>query len=274
MQLHGSIMHEDFRFPKALSYNLSNAVVVLSKMRREFLKNFGVNAHYIPNPIIVDAANFAGRDAKKSSNVILWVGRISPDKNPAAVVAIMKEVVKKIPSAKLKILGAADNKTNLENFKNLIKENQLAENIELCGYHTDTKNFYEQADVLLNTSPHEGWSLVIAESKFYESPLVLYELPDNELTQDGKGYISVAKGDSYAAAQAIIKILTDTDFRRKLSAQARESIQPFLNYDIGGAWQRFFDDLENDFSENLRDSANAQIQNILLEEIFKLQSKK
>mgnify|MGYP002621726197 CR=1 FL=1 len=271
MQLHGSIMHEDFRFPKALSYSLSDAMTVLSKTRKTFLENFGLRAYYIPNPINLDAANFGGRDTKNFSNIILWVGRIAADKNPFAALAIMKRVVKKIPTAKLKIIGAAENPSFLEKFRNAIQTNGLEENVELCGYHTNIKNFYEQADVLLNTSPHEGWALVIAESKFYELPLVLYELPDNELTQDGKGCISVAQGDSYAAAQAIIKILTDTDFRRKLSIQARESIQPFLNYDIGGAWQRLFDDLEKDSTENLRDSGNSQIQSILLEEIFKLQ---
>lgn len=271
MQLHGSIVHADFRFPNALSYGLSDAIVSLSRTRRDFLENLGVRAYYVPNPITLGAANFAGRNTKKISNTILWVGRISADKNPLAAISVMKKVVEKIPNAKLKILGSAENQAVLDKFRNTIKANALESNVELCGYHTNIKNFYEQADVILHTSPHEGWSLVIAESKFYELPLVLYELPDNELTRDGKGYVSVAQGDSYAAAQAIIKILTDAEFRRKLSAGARESIQPFLNYDIGGAWQRIFDDLESEALENLRENSNAEIQNFLLEEIFKLQ---
>ena len=273
MELHGSIKHEDFRFPKALSYSLSDAVIVLSKTRAKFLKNLGVRSYYIPNPINLGGANFGGRDSEKISNTILWVGRISADKNPSAVVPIMKEVVAKIPSAKLKILGAANNNAALQSFRDTIKKNNLEENIKLCGYHADTKKFYETADVMLNTSPQEGWSLVIAESKFYELPLVLYELPDNELTQDAKGCISVAQGDYHAAAQAIIKILTDTEFRRKLSAQARESIQPFLNYDICGAWQNLFDELEKDSPQIPRNFYNEQILNILLEENFFLQQK-
>ena len=271
MELHGALKHEDFRFPKALSYTLSDGVVVLSKARTQFLKNLGVRAYYIPNPLNLNAADFQGRNTEKISKTVLWVGRISADKNPSAVVPIMKEVAAKIPDAKLKILGAPSNNAFMQKFKNLIKENNLESNIEFCGYHTETEKFYETADVMLNTSPHEGWSLVIAESKFYELPLVLYELPDNELTQDGKGYVAVAQGDYRKAAQAIIKILTDSEFRRKLSAKARESIQPFLNYDIGGAWQQLFDDLEKDSTSTPHNSDNEQIQKLLLEEIFKLQ---
>ena len=273
MELHGSIKHEDFQFPKALSYKISDAVIVLSKTRMEFLRNLGVRTYYIPNPIILDNAEFGGRESEKISNTILWVGRISSDKNFSAVVPIMKEVVAKIPTAKLKILGAAGNSITLKKFLESIKNNNLESNIKLCGFHTDIKKFYETADVMLNTSPHEGWSLSIAESKFYELPLVLYELPDNELTSDGKGYISVAQGDYHAAAQAIIKILTNSEFRRKLSIQARESLQPFLNYDIDGAWQKVFGDLENNLPQFLHNLNNEQIQNILLEEIFKLQQK-
>ncbi len=233
-----------------------------------------INAHYIPNPIFIeDAENFNGRDPEKISNTILWVGRIDFDKNPLAVVPIMKEVVEQIPDAKLKILGSEDSPQFCEYLKKLVQLNNLEGNIEFCGYHKNVRAFYETADVMLNTSPHEGWSLVIAESKFYELPSVIYELPDNELTRDGRGFIGVPQGDSHAAAQAIIKILTDTKLRCDLSAQARASLQPFLNYDIGGAWQRIFNDLENNVPAPSHKKENEQIQMFLLEEIFTLTQK-
>lgn len=273
LELHSSLKHLFFRLPNVESYFLTDAVVVISKTRREFLKNLGVRSYYIPNPIIIkDKTQFKGRNTKKISNTILWVGRVDVgEKNVFAVVPIMKEVAAKIPNAKLKILGAADNPQVMEKLKETLKLNHLENNIELCGYHTDLGAFYESADVILNTSPHEGWSLVISESKFYELPLVLYELPDNELTRDGKGCISVPQNDHRAAARAIVQILTDSNLRRKLSIEARASLQPFLDYDIGGAWKRIFDDLENDIPEPQRNFDNALIQNILLEENFLLQ---
>ena len=271
--LHASIKFPEFRFPMLLSYHIADAVTVLSRTRREFLRNLGINAHYIPNPpVIKNSAQFKGRNPKKVSNTILWVGRIDQkEKNIFAVVPIMKEIAAKIPTAKLKILGAPDNQNVFKTLQEMIHKNNLEPNIEFCGYYTDVQSFYEAADVMLNTSPNEGWSLVIAESKFYELPLVLYELPDNEFTRDGKGYISVPQGNFRAAAEAVINILTDKKLRCKLSAQARESFQPFLNYDIGGAWQKLFEELENNESSNFHSLENEEAQNILLEENFLLQ---
>ncbi len=273
VELHSSIKHLDFRLPSVAGYCLADAVVVISRTRREFLKNFDVRAYYIPNPIMIEKeGNFKGRDTKKFSNTILWVGRIDVnEKNIFAVVPIMKEVVAQIPNAKLKILGAADVPIIAEKLKELIKLNQLEKNIEFCGFHTDVSEFYKSADVMLNTSPHEGWSLVISESKFYELPLVFFKLPDNELTRDGKGSIAVLFNNYHAAAKAIVKILTDENFRIKLSAEARASLQPFLDYDIGAAWQRLFEDLENDIQTPQSNFENVQIQKVFLEEIFEIQ---
>lgn len=273
--LHASINFPEFRFPMLFSYHIADAVTVLSRTRRDFLKNFGINAYYIPNPTVIEnLKQFKGRNPKKVSNTILWVGRIDQiEKNIFAVVPIMKEVVSKIPNAKLKIIGTYDNKNVFKTLQELIHKNNLESNIEFCGYHTDVQPFYEAADVMLNTSPNEGWSLVIAESKFYELPLVLYELPDNEFTRDGKGYISVPQGNFQAAAKALINILTDEKLRVQMSLKARESIQPFLNYDIGGAWKKIFEELEYNESSNFHSFETEQAQNILLEEIFNLQQK-
>lgn len=272
LELHISFKWWDFRFPNVLSYPLADAMVVISRTRREFLKNLGVRSYYIPNPMTIDKKEkFSGRNTKRISNTILWVGRIAGDKNVLAVVPIMKLVTLKIPNARLKIVGAADNRPLMEKLQELIRLNKIEDNIEFCGYHTDVSKFYKSADVMLTTSPHEGWSLVIAESKFYELPLVLYELPDNELTREGKGCIAVPQGDYRAAADAIVKILTDGKLRRKLSADARASLQPFIDYDIGGAWKKLFDDLENDVPPPQPNFEVAQIQNILLEENFRLQ---
>ena len=62
--------------------------------------------------------------------------------------------------------------------------------------------------------------------------------------------------------------MTDTKFRCKLSAEARESIQPFLDYDIAGAWQKVFDDLENDVPVAPHSLENEKIQTLLVKEVW------
>ena len=272
MQFHGHLNYYVFDVNNIFIYRLADALINLSNTRREFWKSYDVRSYYVPNPTQIDnAENFHGRDPRKITNTIIYVGRISKesDKNTFAILPILNKVVKVIPNVKLKIVGELHIKEVFEQMKKFIAENHLEDNVEFLGYHTDVAPFYESADVILNTSPSEGWGLTIAESKFYELPLVLYELDDNELLRDGKGYVSVPQGDFKAAARAVVKILTDTEFRCKLSAEARESIQPFLDYDFAGAWKKIFDDLENDLPVPPHNVENEKIQTFLIKEIWK-----
>ena len=272
MHFHHELNFHIFDLNRTLMYRLMDGLVNLSEKRKEFWKNYGVRSYYTPLPIYIKGEkNFHGRDPKKFFNTILYTGRVAraDDKNTFPIVLILNEVAKVIPNVKLKIVGEIFHEDVFEQMKKFIVENHLEDNVEFCGYHKDVAPFYESADVMLNTSPSEGWSLVIAESKFYELPLVLYELPDSELLRDGKGYVAVPQGDYKAAARAVIKILTDTEFRCKLSAEARESIQPFIDYDFAGAWKKIFDDIENDTPIPPHNVENEKIQTFLLKEIWK-----
>ena len=272
VQSHNYFMTYTFDFKKVYAYRLADTLITLTNMSKDFWKNLGMRAEFIPHPIIIEGAeNFHGRDAKNCSNTILYVGRIAKadDKNTFAILPILNEVVKIIPNVKLKILGEVFNEEVFQQMKKFIAENHLESNVEFCGYHKDVGKFYEEADLILSTSPSEGWGLFIVESKFYELPLVLYELPDVETLRDGKGYIAVPQGDFRAAAQAVVKILTDTEFRCKMSAEARESLQSFIDYDIAGAWQKVFDDLDNNTPIPPHNINAEKIQTLLLKEIWK-----
>ena len=273
MQFHESIvLHLTLTSNMYIGYKLADFLVTLSRPFQSYWKNFGVRSYFVPNPVHIDGAeNFHGRDPKKISNTILYLGRISIalDKNTFEILPILNEVVKVIPDAKLKIIGEVSNEDVFTTMKNFIAANHLENNVEFCGYHKDVEPFYESADVMLSTSLAEGWGMSITESKFYELPLVLYELPDSELLRDGKGYVSVPQGDFRAAAHAVIKILTDTEYRCKLSAEARVSLQPFIENDIAGAWKKIFDDIENNAPIIPHNAETEKIQTFMINELCK-----
>ena len=276
MEFHQCTTRHIARFPNTpLIYKMADFLVALSNTFKTYLKNSGIRSYYIPHPITIDGAeNFHGRNPKNCSNTILYVGRIAKatDKNTFAILPILNEVVKVIPNVKLKIVGEIFHEEVFQQMKKFIAENRLESNVEFCGYHKDVGKFYEKADLILNTSPSEGFPMFVVESKFYELPMVLYELPDVETLRDGKGYIAVPQGDFRAAARAIVKILTDTEFRCKMSAEARESLQKFLDYDIAGAWKKIFDDLENNVPVPLHNLNAEKIQTFLLKEIWQTKS--
>lgn len=75
------------------------------------------------------------------------------------------------------------------------------------------------------------------------------------------------QGNFMAAAEFVIKIFSDEKLRLKLSAEARKSIQPILDYDFAAAWKNIFADLENNSPLPLHSENTEKLQNFLLAEL-------
>ena len=226
-------------------YRIMDKIVTLSRTDKTFWETLSCNAKYIPNPIEYGRKHwnlpisFNGRNGK----TVIWVGRISENiKHVFDTIGIMEEVRKKIPDAVLKIVGKTD---GLENFYKVVKEKHLENNVNLCGYHSDVGEFYEEADITLITSEYEGFLMVMTESKLRGVPVVMYELPYLETTRDLRGIIEVRQRDTKAAANAIIKILNDDKLRHRMSIEAKRSLYPFIFYDTKSAWQEIFDEISS-----------------------------
>ncbi len=227
-------------------YGIADALIVLSKANQVFWKDMGCHAIYIPNPIEkgIERLRRPIDYSKRHGNTVLWAGRIEQNvKNVLDVIDIMRYLLKVCPKARLRIVGNIESRSTYETLKQQLSYYRLEKAIELCEYSPSIDTFYETADVFLMTSRMEAFPMVIAESKLHGVPLVLYELSNVELLRDGKGYICVPQRDTVAIAQALAMLLTNEKLRLKMSADARESIVPFVYYDVAGAWQRVFQKL-------------------------------
>lgn len=254
-----------------LMYRMLDKLIVLSRYNEIFWKNLGCNAKYIPNPVEYASIEWDRQIdfRKRKGNVILWIGRIADaGKGALELPEIMKYVHTRCPDVILKIVGKPEG-VLLDILRKSIQENGLEQVIQFCGYFTDVRPFYKEADVMLMTSKSEGFPLVLSESKLFGVPTVMYELPYLELVQDGRGYIAVPQGDKEKAADALVKILQNHDLRKQMSIDAKESLQPFVKYDVAGAWKNVFDDFGEPELQKL-DTNNPQkmVQELLMQEIW------
>ena len=269
MEMHANFMMiAPFTYKVEKVFRLADGIITLSRTDKMFWQNFDCNTYYIPNPI--HCKNKDGNELKPKINkkIILWVGRLTAIKQPMEIIPIMTEVVKHVPDAKLNILGEADPKEfDLDRFKFEIKKNSLENNIKLCGHSLDVNSYYKAANLVLMTSALEGFSFVVAETKINALPLVCYELPYLEFFREEKGYLSVPQNDTHAAAMSIVKILTDDDLRQKMSVESRESIQPFIDYDLLGAWKKVFNNVEAGIRYEEKNFEIQQVEKMLLQNI-------
>lgn len=230
----------NLRYYAAL-YRTADVLLVLSKADEAFWRIFSCNALYLPNPIPLPKEQQILSN-EYDPNMILWVGRIMREtKNIFDVVEVMKYLRNMCPDAVLHIVGRSYHKSVQDELESTIKSAGLEGSIVFEGYHSDVSSYYKKAAVMIMTSSYEGFPMVVAESKSFGVPLVLYDLPYVELLKDTRGYCKVSPRDCASMATNVAAILKNSTLRRQMSMDAKDSLHEFLDYDQVAAWKSLLD---------------------------------
>lgn len=224
------------------AFRIVDALVVLSTLEETYWRTFGINAHYIENPMNEELKK-ADCDGEKDS--ISWAGRLDVYSKQYFDILEIAAIVKRThPEVKFRMYGSGS-RAQVRELMERIEECGLQENVYFCGYETDITQMYKNTRIQLVTSAYEGFPMVVYESKILGIPLVLYELPYLELLKNKLGYISVPRGDIAGAAASICRILDNPELEKKLCDDAKMSIQEFSNEKVGQKWERLFCNIKN-----------------------------
>lgn len=235
-------------------YHIADGVITLSRTDQHYWKKFNAHVYLVNNP--VDAELLHQGVSSLDNKRILWVGRLSEEKQPLDAVKIMEQVHPRHPDVKMCILGSSKDGVMEDKLKREIALRGLEDVVELAGFSQDVSSYYLKSDVFLMTSAYEGYSLTLQESKSLGVPCVSYDMPYLELFRLPEGgLISVPQQDIHGAAQAICHLLEDADYRHAMGRNARRSIQEVADVDLGARWTEIFRSLdETGEAEGDRDS--------------------
>lgn len=224
---------------------LSDGMVVLSDIDKKFWECFNPNVHLVKNPLTFELNQI--EPASLDNKFIVWVGRLDEiHKRFQEPVTIMKEVLKKVPDAKLFIIGKDDSGKNYNRLQQRIMKLNLEDSIILCGYQEDVAPFYKNASVYLMTSTHEGSPMTLIESLSFGLPTVMYELPYLKLVNGNNGIISVKQEDVEGAAIEICKLLEDKEYRSWIGKAGRMYMEDmYATDDIAKEWNEIFGSFSN-----------------------------
>jgi polyhydroxyalkanoate synthesis regulator phasin len=98
----------------------------------------------------------------------------------------------------------------------------------------------QRSAVHLMTSPSEGFSLVVAESKTCGVPCVMYKL-HIRFSREERGLVNVPQGNVDAAAEKIAQLLQDSAMRKEMGDEARRSAKDFEEFDIEKLWEKILE---------------------------------
>ena len=203
-------------------------------------KKFGFNnTIYIPNII-----TFEGNDTPSSPLTyknLLMVGRLKLPQNGAKYgILAMSEIIKKVPDARLTIVGS--NPT--EDLIILIKELKLENNVYFSGFSTNISEFYLNSSILLMPSVSESYPLVMNEGKAYGLPIIAFNIDYNPSYRSG--VIIVEMFDYISMANEAIKLLKNYEYRKKKGEEAKSSLLRYeSNQEIVEMWDKLFSSLMN-----------------------------
>ncbi len=151
-----------------------------------------------------------------SAPVCLMLGTYEPRKGHDFLLRSFKQVVKRVPDARLIICGYGSSK-EMETVRSLIELNELGGIVHILGFRRDRLSLLRASDVLLIASQSfESFGLTAVEAMAYRIPVVATRVGGlSEVVEDGDGGWCVDKDDIESYTEHIVQLLQNETLRIK-----------------------------------------------------------
>ena len=232
--------------------NMADAIAATSRgVSEDLTRNFGVRAGAIKvvhNPIDFASMQDAVREPLDADDEGAWkhpaivsAGRLAEAKNYPLLIEAMALLRRRLPAARLFILGQGDQEPRL---REQIASLGLSDAVRLCGFQRNPWKYIARADVFALTSRYEGFGNVLIEAMACGVPVVVTSSPGPlEVVHDNVDGLIVPEHAPAAVAQALESVLTDDRRRASMAAAAREASARFALPSIAGQYDTWFSEL-------------------------------
>lgn len=188
VQLHGDYLNNDFWLKESILnrfLNISGNFIirradsiraVSNNTRNNLVSKIGVlNEKLIVFPVFVntDSENIGyEKQYSKFKNVVLFVGRLSREKNVETLLIAAQKVLNKSPQTLFLIVGDGQKRKDLERFS---QELEIEGNVKFEGAvgYKQIRSYYQLCDILVLPSKHEGWGRVVIEALACAKPVIV-----------------------------------------------------------------------------------------------------
>jgi glycosyltransferase involved in cell wall biosynthesis len=222
----------------------SKRVVVFSKNMEESLEQYyglkELEFHVIPPGVNVrkftrpkDLGLREELNLNEKDIVLLYVGRLSPEKNVEKVIREF-EVIRR-NGIKFLIVGYGSEKSRLEKIRDA---SQLNKGILFLGPRTDVERFYSIADIFISPSKHEPFGQVILEAMAAGLPCIAfkrvspeYEVASEEIIEDGVTGFCVNAYNKDEFRKKLQFLIDNADIREKMGEAGRKACERKFTWD-------------------------------------------
>jgi len=168
--------------------------------------------------------------------IVLYVGRVDPEKSISNVVTAFSGVLEAVPEALLVIVGDGTDRRRLTD---LVEALGIQQSVRFLGrvMPPDVMEIYRTAQVFATASETETQGIVLIEAAATALPLVAVDAGAvRELCQHKKNGILCHPGDVEEMTDALVKILKNPDVRERYG---KESLEIAKKHDLNRTLGRF-----------------------------------
>lgn len=227
------------RLERRAARSAHRVIVTSEYSRRVVQKLYGVAAGRIavvPEGIDLETwSRLPEPDPRSARPVILNVARQYPRKNTATLLRALPRVVEAVPDVRLRVVGGGP---ELPALRRLAGRRDLADAVRFVGPIEDSEALrreYASASVFCLPTLQEGFGIVFLEAMAAGLPIVAGRAAAvPEVVPDGEVGVLVPPRDGRALAEALVRLLRDSDARRRLGRRGRRRVREF-------AWPRIAD---------------------------------
>ena len=191
----------------------------------------------IPNFTSVDS--HCSFSSSRSSNSCLFVGRLSPQKDPLRLVRLWKMIVAKHPKWQLEICGDGELETEV---RAEVERLGISGSVVMHGNVSDISDMYSKSTMLLLCSHTEGLPMVLIEAMRNGLPTVSTDCPYGpaDIIKDGENGFLVPQEDDIAFVDAVSALIENEMLRKKMGVKALETSVRFSKEVIIHRWKELF----------------------------------
>ena len=220
-----SIQKESFKKIRLLADRVVN---INYQVRNELLKKYRFdNKKIVVNPCGIDLNYFELIKARKKRFQACFLARLVPSKGIFELPEIWSEVVKKIPSAKLKIIGGGSEKVKSK-LNEMLESAGISDKVEVMGFlpNDEAYKILKESELFVFPSHEEGFGIAIAEAFACKTAVAAWDLPVYSEVFDS-AVLTAEIGNCKKMSQKISSLLKDQKKISQLASLGKDVVKKY-----------------------------------------------
>ena len=177
--------------------------------------------NFVPVRDIESAAPLDDPRIASDDELLLAVGRLSPEKNLGAVIDALPEVVQARPRVRFALCGDG---AILPELQARVAAAALNGRVIFAGFVPNVASWLKRAATVVAVSLYEGHPNAVLEAVAAGTPVIVSDIPAYRAILDGGAAAFVEPGDVRGIAAAIINTLDDRATAAQRAALARQAL--------------------------------------------------